>query len=150
MYQTIDYDVVIVGGGLSGTTAAYTLLEKVPTLNVLILEAKGGFPLFIFRIFYFNNSFLDNIGGRTQNVNLRVRNGELASFDLGWCWIENDHKSVKTLVDKLDLQLVTVNKVGKVVIQYKSYYKQQQHNYLHKFLNILERYELRQFSNKVI
>ncbi|XP_049826249.1 probable flavin-containing monoamine oxidase A [Aethina tumida] len=131
MYQTIDYDVVIIGGGLSGITAAFTLLEKVPSLNVLILEAK------------------DNIGGRTQNVNLQVKNGELASFDLGWRWIESDHKSLKILVDKLGLQLVSVDKIGTSVIQYKTYYIQEHHKYLHKFLNELERHELSQFVTKV-
>lgn len=34
-------DVIIIGAGLSGMVAAYTLLEKEPALNILILEAKG-------------------------------------------------------------------------------------------------------------
>lgn len=36
-----DADVIVIGAGLSGLTAAYTLLEKEPNLSVMILEANG-------------------------------------------------------------------------------------------------------------
>lgn len=35
------YDVIIVGAGLSGLTAAYELLQYDRSLKILILEAKG-------------------------------------------------------------------------------------------------------------
>lgn len=35
------YDVVVVGAGLSGLTAAYRLLQHDRSLRILILEAKG-------------------------------------------------------------------------------------------------------------
>lgn len=38
LYST---DIIVIGAGLSGLTAAYVLLEKVPTLSVMVLEANG-------------------------------------------------------------------------------------------------------------
>lgn len=34
-------DVIVIGGGLAGLTAAYYILQKEPTLIVLVLEASG-------------------------------------------------------------------------------------------------------------
>lgn len=45
-----DFDVIIVGSGLTGLTAAYFLLKKEIGLNVLILEATGEY-LFYYLIF---------------------------------------------------------------------------------------------------
>lgn len=39
--ETTEYDVIVVGAGLSGLTAAYTLLQKKPSGKVLVLEASG-------------------------------------------------------------------------------------------------------------
>lgn len=36
-----NFDVIIIGAGLSGMTAAYTIFEKEPGLNILVLEAQG-------------------------------------------------------------------------------------------------------------
>lgn len=36
-----EVDVVIVGGGISGLTAAYQIHRKDPGLRILVLEAKG-------------------------------------------------------------------------------------------------------------
>lgn len=41
MYEPIDADVIIVGAGIAGLTAAYWLYLKEPTLNVIILEGSG-------------------------------------------------------------------------------------------------------------
>lgn len=42
-----DFDVIIVGAGLTGLTAAYILLKKERGLNVLILEANGEFIILL-------------------------------------------------------------------------------------------------------
>ena len=36
-----DCDVIVVGAGLSGLTAAYWLKQTLPECNVIIVEAKG-------------------------------------------------------------------------------------------------------------
>lgn len=35
------YDVIVVGGGISGLTTAYRLLQYDQSLKILVLEAKG-------------------------------------------------------------------------------------------------------------
>lgn len=37
----IETDVIIVGAGISGLTAAYRLLRRDSSLRILVLEAKG-------------------------------------------------------------------------------------------------------------
>jgi glycine/D-amino acid oxidase-like deaminating enzyme len=37
----IERDVIILGAGISGLTAAYRLLQKDSSLRILVLEAKG-------------------------------------------------------------------------------------------------------------
>ena len=53
--QVVDaelYDVLIVGAGVSGATAAYTLKKQCPELKILIIEGK------------------DRVGGRTHTIEL--------------------------------------------------------------------------------
>ena len=42
--HSFNVDVVIIGAGLSGLTAAHQLWKKDPSLHVAVLEAKGGLP----------------------------------------------------------------------------------------------------------
>lgn len=64
--QGQNFDVVIVGGGISGLTAAYTLKKANPAINLVVLEAR------------------DRIGGRVWSIDLRTSpNGGTDKFDLG-------------------------------------------------------------------
>lgn len=66
----ITYDVIIIGAGLAGLTAAYHLKERQNTMNILIVEGKP------------------RIGGRIQTIQLKVDHlGTKASFDFGGQWV---------------------------------------------------------------
>lgn len=41
MSSSVEYDVVIVGAGLSGLSAAYEITKKKPEAKIIILEATG-------------------------------------------------------------------------------------------------------------
>lgn len=52
--ESFDADIIIVGAGLSGMSAAYYILERVPSLTVVILEASCAHLIFSSRLFYFS------------------------------------------------------------------------------------------------
>lgn len=65
-----QYDIVIIGAGVAGLTAAYTLKKTDPNLRILILEAKN------------------RIGGRVETTKLKCsKNGDKSEWDLGAQWV---------------------------------------------------------------
>ncbi|XP_039625600.1 probable flavin-containing monoamine oxidase A isoform X1 [Polypterus senegalus] len=80
------WDVVIVGAGLSGLTAAWELLKSSPQLQVLVLEGKG------------------RVGGRTQTVMLPCTNG-MDMWDLGGQWVGRTQHFVLDLIKDLGLEI---------------------------------------------
>ncbi len=70
-------DVIVVGGGISGLTAAYELKKKSPGLRLVVLEAQN------------------RVGGRTLSVPLKSSNGT-ERWDLGK-GLFNDVQSVRNL-----------------------------------------------------
>ncbi|XP_021358768.1 probable flavin-containing monoamine oxidase A [Mizuhopecten yessoensis] len=79
-----DVDVVVVGGGLSGLTAAYQIHRKDPSLRVVVLEAK------------------DRVGGRTLTVELDNGNGT-DTWDLGGQWVGRCQPHITKLLAELGL-----------------------------------------------
>jgi monoamine oxidase len=88
--ETVEYDVIIIGAGLSGLVTAYKILKKEPTLKVIILEAT------------------DRIGGQIYST----RSGEL-----GAQWIQSDHIHIQNLCQELNFKLVTWMSAAKCDIQ---------------------------------
>jgi len=78
--QGADYEVVIIGGGLAGLTAAYRL-EQAGITNILILEAK------------------DRVGGRTLNI--PVSGGAFAEG--GGQWIGPGQTAIYSLMTELGI-----------------------------------------------
>ncbi|GAB7071833.1 FAD-dependent oxidoreductase [Mycobacterium hodleri] len=86
-----DVDVVVVGAGLAGLTAAWTLVDAGATVQVL--EAA------------------DRVGGRT-------RGGFTADgqwLELGGQWVSAEHSSLRGLVSRFGLQLLDAVSPGRVV-----------------------------------
>lgn len=99
----MEVDVIVIGGGLAGLTAADSLKNHDSSLSVIVLEAN------------------EQVGGRihSEKINDSV-------FDVGAQWILPEHKSLLQIVDKLGLvttfpstpqKTVTNNKNLKKVIQ---------------------------------
>ncbi|XP_064594520.1 probable flavin-containing monoamine oxidase A isoform X2 [Liolophura sinensis] len=90
--ESRDADVVIVGAGLSGLSAAYHLLKTDRTLRVLILEAK------------------DRIGGRTLTSQLQSADGNADFWDLGGEWVGRPQPHLQYLLNLFRLD--TFNPAG--------------------------------------
>tara|TARA_B100000902_G_C27290329_1_gene906745 strand:+ start:116 stop:1516 length:1401 start_codon:yes stop_codon:yes gene_type:complete len=80
-----NYDVVIIGGGISGIYSMYNLKKKYPKLKVLLLEK--------------NNRF----GGRVYTFHTKVVNIDY-TMDLGAGRIGFHHKNMVSLINELNLE----------------------------------------------
>uniref|UniRef100_A0A8C6UDY9 Amine oxidase n=1 Tax=Neogobius melanostomus TaxID=47308 RepID=A0A8C6UDY9_9GOBI len=80
------WDVIVVGAGLSGLTAAHWLRERNAKLKILILEGK------------------DRVGGRTQSYEIPAANGK-DRWDFGGQWVGSTQTHVLELIEELDLQM---------------------------------------------
>lgn len=80
-----EFDVVIVGAGLSGLTAAYTITKESPSTSLLILEAT------------------DYIGGPIRTVKMRGANGD-DFWDVGASRIGSKQKELMELLKEFGLE----------------------------------------------
>lgn len=78
--DSIKYDIIIVGAGISGLVAATRTLRKESTLKLLILEAS------------------ERCGGQ-------ILSGDQG--ELGAEWIEESHTHIKNLCEELNIQLIS-------------------------------------------
>jgi putrescine oxidase len=79
-HVTADHDIIVVGAGVTGLTAAYRLLQG--GRDVLVLEAR------------------DRIGGRLRNET----HDEDVDFEVGGQWVSPDQTALIALLDELGLQ----------------------------------------------
>lgn len=79
-------DVVIIGGGMSGLSAAYELLKKRPQIKLVVLEAK------------------DRVGGRLDSVELKTVKGT-DRWDVGGQWVCRNQKTLMSLLEELDIEV---------------------------------------------
>ncbi len=87
-------DVLVVGAGLSGLTAAYHLQQA--GIGVVVLEARG------------------RIGGRIHTVTTRKQQG---AFDLGPAWFWAHHKNVITMLREFGLGYFKQYETGYAVFE---------------------------------
>lgn len=89
------WDVIIVGAGLSGLSAAHLLMKRNTGLKILILEGKGGriIPFCIFltkaELSLSSDKMLllaDRVGGRTLTAEIPAAGGA-DHWDFGGQWV---------------------------------------------------------------
>ena len=81
-FEPKKVDVLILGAGLSGLSAAFRLQERCPEMTFLIAEAN------------------DRFGGRTLSVD--VEKGQTDTLDMGAHWVCERQKDIMQLIQKLD------------------------------------------------
>ncbi|CAH1115942.1 unnamed protein product [Phaedon cochleariae] len=102
MFKIIDADVIVIGAGLSGLTAAYQLLEKEQCLRVMVLESSK------------------RMGGRLFQVPLSVRDGKsLMCFNIGGSWLSREQNIFLSFLEKLGISIVNSRtNPGKIIVEY--------------------------------
>ncbi|KAM4527547.1 putative flavin-containing monoamine oxidase A [Odontesthes bonariensis] len=91
------WDVVIVGAGLSGLSAAHLLRKRDAKLRILILEGK------------------DRVGGRTVSSEIPAANG-VDRWDFGGQWVGSTQTHLLDLIKELGLELYPQYNVGSKVL----------------------------------
>lgn len=90
------WDVVIIGAGLSGLSAANMLKQRNADLKILVLEGK------------------DRVGGRTQTAQIPAANGD-DRWDVGGQWVGSTQTHVLDLIQELGLETYSQYTTGKKV-----------------------------------
>lgn len=99
MEQGKEYDVVVVGGGLAGLSAAFRLKQRSPKLKVVILEAK------------------ERVGGRTLTIEAEGQDGVKDWFDLGGHWVSDSQKDIMELLHHFQISYYPQNVTGTKILQ---------------------------------
>ncbi|KAJ0015507.1 hypothetical protein NQD34_009127 [Periophthalmus magnuspinnatus] len=79
------WDVIVVGAGLSGLSAAHVLRKRNSKLKILVLEGK------------------DRVGGRTVTCEIPAANGK-DRWDFGGQWVGSTQSHVLELIEELGLE----------------------------------------------
>ncbi|XP_017280974.1 probable flavin-containing monoamine oxidase A [Kryptolebias marmoratus] len=92
------WDVIIVGAGLSGLSAAHFLRKREAKLKILILEGK------------------DRVGGRTVSSDIPAANGGVDVWDFGGQWVASTQTHIMELIKELGLEVYPQFNIGKKVL----------------------------------
>ncbi|XP_026030095.1 probable flavin-containing monoamine oxidase A [Astatotilapia calliptera] len=90
------WDVIVVGAGLSGLSAAHWLKKRDASMEILILEGK------------------DRVGGRTVTAKLPAASG-VDCWDLGGQWVGSTQTHVLKLIKELGLEVYPQFNMGRKV-----------------------------------
>lgn len=84
--ESLSADVVVIGAGLSGLSAAYYLHKTDETLRITVLEAK------------------DRVGGRTYSTKMKAADNKYDLFDLGGEWVGKPQPHLNFLLNQFNLE----------------------------------------------
>ena len=87
MIQSNDADIIIVGGGISGTVCFRELSNSLPNAKTILLEAR------------------DRLGGRTCTEYVNI-DGVSYPIDTGGQWLGAQHKNMLDIVKEMNLELL--------------------------------------------
>ncbi len=94
------YDVLIIGAGVSGATAAYTLKKLYSSLSILVIEGK------------------DRVGGRTQTVELNCsKPGKKVKLDAGGQWVADTQEVITEILKELKIETYPQYDTGTKIIE---------------------------------
>ncbi|CAG0898091.1 unnamed protein product [Cyprideis torosa] len=99
MIQENSVDVLVIGAGISGLTAAREILKCDAKLKVTVLEADG------------------RVGGRMLTEPLPCANGKTEVFDLGAGYVSKSQTHIMDLVNEFGLQVYPQYTKGKKIMQ---------------------------------
>lgn len=91
-------DVVVIGAGISGLSAAHELMKRRPQTKLVVLEAKN------------------RVGGRLDSAELKTAKGT-DRWDLGGQWVSRTQKAVMNLLEELDVEIYDQWSTGSKVMQ---------------------------------
>lgn len=92
-------DVIVIGAGLSGLSAATRLRSRSSDLKILVLEGS------------------DRVGGRTESIGITGPKGEKDTLDLGGHWISTLQTYVLDLAKELNVEYYPQNIQGTKVME---------------------------------
>jgi monoamine oxidase len=128
------YDIIIIGGGISGLYSAYKLLKKNNKLRVLVLEKWG------------------NLGGRIQSFKGNINNTEY-QFEEGAGRFNENHKLLIQLIKDLGLEkdIIKIDSSIKFVPSGNSYKRPEikkfidelQFTYINKVINFYKKFDIK-------
>ena len=88
------HDIIIIGAGLSGLSAATRLKDRCSDLDVLVVESG------------------ERIGGRTYSVNITAPDGTKDVLDLGGHWVGSTQNEVLHVMEKYGVDYYKQNTDG--------------------------------------
>jgi monoamine oxidase len=94
------YDVIIVGAGIAGASAAYHLKKTCSKLRILVIEAKN------------------RVGGRTQTVDLKCsEDGTKSKWDVGGQWVTDTQTNITRILNELEIETYKQYDSGRKVLE---------------------------------
>ncbi|KAL5018930.1 hypothetical protein ScPMuIL_004652 [Solemya velum] len=103
MESIVECDVVVIGAGISGLSAAWMLHKRDASLKVVVLEAKG------------------RVGGRTETIKLKTGNGSMDFWDIGGQWVGSTQTHIIDVIKELGLATYKQFTDGTKLMQLGSY-----------------------------